>query len=239
MKLATKVYWDLKREIATSELLPGTSLHELDLCEKWGVSRTPVREALKMLAAEGLVESRRGSGYSVAQISRQDVIEAYQVRIWLEPPLAAAAARVATADVIERLRSIVEQTAIGPFEGLPGKTASDTEWALQEELHLAREKRQLWTGLDADFHTIIGQAAGNSLANTFVQHARLVTQRASYLIPPGRLRHSNDEHHAILLAISSRDEKGAEGAMRDHLNSTYRRLYTVGWMEMGPDGDGD
>lgn len=231
-KLVTKVYWELKRSIATSELLPGTSLHEMEICDRLGVSRTPVREALKMLAAEGLVEPRRGAGYSVAQISRQDVIEAYQVRIWLEPHLAAGAARMADEKVTSELHALVDRMLVHPPPNASVTAAGADDLDDQYHLLYTSEARQSWTDLDAEFHNVISRVCGNSLATSFVQQARLVTQRASYLVPPGRLQLSYYEHRRIFDAIAQHDEKGAEHAMREHLNTTFRRLYSAGWLGM-------
>jgi GntR family transcriptional repressor for pyruvate dehydrogenase complex len=214
---STRIYEEIVRQvkqmIAEGRLKSGDRLPpERDLAEKFVVSRTSVREALRALESLGLIESRPGEGTFVREVSiealveplallmasqREAIVELFEARRLLEPALAALAAARATREEMHEMDRILEEQA---KEIAAGKTG------------LAQ---------DAAFHTAIGAAAHNR-AITRIAHAvmDLLTQsREESLNTPGRPTRSHQDHRRILAAITARDERGARQAMLDHLEA--------------------
>jgi len=107
-----RVYATLKREILTCEIAPGTPLYEGQLAERLQVSKTPIRDALGMLAHEGFVQVQPRQGYRVSDITLGDVQEVFQMRMLLEPAAAALAAERASADQLKRLQELAEESYV-------------------------------------------------------------------------------------------------------------------------------
>src|SRR5919197_3440718 len=214
---STRIYEEIVRQvkamIADGKLKGGDRLPpERDLAEKFVVSRTSVREALRALESLGLVEIRPGEGTFVRQVSieslveplallmvsqREAIGELFEARRLLEPSLAALAAARATPEDIQEMERILEEQA---KEVAAGRTG------------LAQ---------DAQFHAAIGAAAHNG-AITRIAHAimDLLTQsREESLNTPGRRQRSHQDHRRILVAIRARDEHGARQAMLEHLDA--------------------
>jgi GntR family transcriptional repressor for pyruvate dehydrogenase complex len=231
---STRIYEEIVRQIkqmiAEGRLKSGDQLPpERELADKFVVSRTSVREALRALESLGLVEIRPGEGTFVREISvealieplalvlasqREAIGELFEARRLIEPAIAALAARRATPDELQ-----------------------DMERILGEQ---AREIAAGRTGLpqDAQFHAAIASAARNQ-AVTRVVHAimDLLTQsREESLNTPGRPQRSHQDHRRVLDAIRRRDETGAANAMRDHVSAVERLVLgpeTVGRRKRG------
>jgi GntR family transcriptional regulator, transcriptional repressor for pyruvate dehydrogenase complex len=212
---STRIYEEIVRQIKTmiaeGRLTSGDRLPpERELAEKFLVSRTSVREALRALESLGLVEIRPGEGTFIREISvdrlveplalvmvsqRQALAELFEARRLLEPAIAGLAAARATPDEIQDMERILEDQA---REVVAGRTGF---------------------AQDAQFHAAIGRAAHNE-AITRIAHAvmDLLTQsREESLNTPGRPSRSHDDHRRILQAIAERQPASAERAMRDHL----------------------
>jgi GntR family transcriptional regulator, rspAB operon transcriptional repressor len=99
----------IRQQILRAELRPGEIVIEPELAQQYGVSKTPVREALQMLTVEGLVTVLPRKGYMVRSLSFHDVREVMDLRLILEPPLVAAAARNVTEELISELRTQLER----------------------------------------------------------------------------------------------------------------------------------
>jgi DNA-binding GntR family transcriptional regulator len=202
--LAVEAYRELKRRILETELAPGQVIYEKELSDELRVSRTPIREAFWMLQAERLVVMRPRRGAQVASVSRQDLIEAYAVREWLEPPLAALAACAASdGEALRRLGQLLDEYTENPrthAEVVAAETA------------------------DIRFHDAIMELAGNALARSFVQQARMVTQRIAHFVPHGRYPQSRQEHLGIYEAIAERDAERAQEQMQAHIATASRRI---------------
>ena len=189
------VYTDLRRRILNLELAPGSRLKEQDLAEQLQVSRTPLREAIKLLLAEDLLEQLPAGGVVVPPISVRDIEELYTCRAALEAVQAADAARKATAADLTAMNSIVERNAL--LVGFP-----DDAMELGHSLH----KR-------------IGVIADNTWAN------RLHRQVDGHMSRYRRLTNSTQErrdqalveHRAIVAAISARKAGRAGTVARDHV----------------------
>ena len=214
---STRIYEEIVRQvkamIAEGRLKAGDRLPpERDLAEKFVVSRTSVREALRALESLGLVEIRPGEGTFVRQVSIESLIEPlallmvsqreaigelFEARRLLEPSLAALASTRATPEEIHEMERILESQAAEIAGGRTG---------------LAQ---------DAQFHAAIGVAAHNR-AITRIAHAimDLLTQsREESLNTPGRPTRSHEDHRRIVAAITARDEGAARAAMLDHLKA--------------------
>jgi GntR family transcriptional repressor for pyruvate dehydrogenase complex len=214
---STRIYEEIVRRvkamIAEGRLKGGDRLPpERDLAEKFVVSRTSVREALRALESLGLVEIRPGEGTFIRQMSidalveplarllvseREATGELFEARRLLEPSLAALAATRATPEEIQEMERILEAQA--------------------QEIAAGR------TGLaqDAQFHAAIGTAAHNR-AITRIAHAvmDLLTQsREESLNIPGRPTRSHEDHRRVLAAVRARDAEGARRAMLEHLEA--------------------
>ena len=214
---STRIYEEIVRQvkamIAEGRLKGGDRLPpERDLADKFVVSRTSVREALRALESLGLVEIRPGEGTFVRQVSidslieplallmvsqREAISELFEARRLLEPSLAALAATRATPEEIHEMERILEAQAAEITAGRTG---------------LAQ---------DAQFHAAIGVAAHNR-AITRIAHAimDLLTQsREESLNTPGRPTRSHEDHRRVLAAIAARDAEAARQAMLEHLSA--------------------
>lgn len=195
--VADRVYSLLRERIAHGEIERGTRLHQEDLAVELGVSRTPVREALRRLSAEGLVDLYTNRGARVATAGDDDVRAAYSTRLIIEPGAARIAAKVANHSTIEEMRSIIAR-------GRPGKKVSAA---------------QLFE-INREFHLALVAAAGNRQVTEFMEHvwlARIGSQL--YVEAPDRAILSNDwkAHSDIVGAIDAGRAAKAESLTRAHI----------------------
>ncbi len=205
--LHTEVAATLRDRIFSGELAPGMFLDEPGLCQSLSISRTPLREALKVLTAEGLVrhEPRRGS--FVNQVTEQDLDEIFPVIALLEGRCAFEAARKATdADlaVLQTLHDRLEKQA-------RARRITDyyaTNFAIHEAIITLASNRWL------------AQVIGD--LRKILKLARLQSLR-----PAGRMDQSLNEHLAVFAALKARDSEGAEAAMRTHLTRQREALRDV------------
>ena len=185
----------LRQQIFARELEPGAWIDEQKLAAEYGISRTPLREALKVLAVEGLVTMKVRRGAYVTEMSREDVQQVYHVMGLLESD---AAGRVAA-------------------------HASDEERAELAALHERLEKhvrqRDAFFATNEQFHMALLRMAGNRWAMQVVTDLRKVMKlnRHHSLFKQGRLEESLAEHRALMDAIEKRDADGATRLMRRHL----------------------
>jgi GntR family transcriptional repressor for pyruvate dehydrogenase complex len=227
---STRIYQEIVRQvkamIAEGRLKSGDQLPpERDLAEKFVVSRTSVREALRALESLGLVEIRPGEGTFVREVSVESLIEPlalvmlsqreaigelFEARRLIEPALAALAARRATPEDVQEMDRILEAQA---KEVAAGRTGLEQ---------------------DAQFHAAIGAAAHNR-AITRIAHAvmdLLRQSREDSLNTPGRPDRSHNDHRRLLAAIRARDENAARQAMVEHLEAVEGLV--LGREETGP-----
>jgi DNA-binding GntR family transcriptional regulator len=196
---AQVVYSTLREQIASHELAPGARLHETELAASLAVSRTPVREALRMLLAEGLVDQLPTGGMVVAPLDPEDMRELYVVRSALEGVVAREAAQRRTDDDLAELDGLIEQ--MGLLLEYPA-----------EVLRLGQR-----------FHGRLLEISGNRRCDQLLRQlrghlARYQTITAS--VDPRR-HEAFAEHRAILDAVRAGDDGAAEALMRAHIMAAY------------------
>jgi len=189
----------LRQRIFAHEIPPGSWIDEQKLAEQYGISRTPLREALKVLASEGLVELKPRRGCYVTEISRQDLDDIFPLMALLEGRCAFEAT--------QRVK--------------PAELASLKE--LHEQLESAAREGRIDAFFEANqaFHKRVQELSGNRWLLSVIQDLRKVLKlsRLHSLSLEGRLQQSLDEHRAIVAAICAKDAVTAERLMHDHLLS--------------------
>lgn len=207
-RAAERAYLAIRGQILSGDRAAGAWLREDDLAAAIGVSRTPVREALRRLAAEGLVTHERNRGVRVQSWSAPDLEEIYALRTVLEPwgSALAAARGVVDTDELEQLAARMDRAA-----------ASDPADLVEI------------TRLNNRFHRRILEGSGNtrlvSLVASIVE-VPLVSHTFS-LYSPETLRRSLAHHHEIALALRAGDPAWAESVMRSHVRSAWASLRGV------------
>ncbi|RYE07352.1 MAG: GntR family transcriptional regulator [Hyphomicrobiales bacterium] len=194
---------ELRRAIVTLELKPGEILDKGVICERMGVSRFPVSEALARLQAEGLVEIMPQRGSMVSRVRIGDVVEYMLIRKALEG---------------EAIRALVAKKPPGIVEEL--------ERNLAEQLKEANKgDRDTFHQFDLEFHEILFEAMRFDRIRAVIDSARANLDRARHLIlDPRRLSHTHAEHKAIVDGIAAGDADRAAAAMRQHIDKVTAEL---------------
>lgn len=184
----------LRQRILGRELEPGSWIDELKLCGELGISRTPMREALKVLAAEGLVTMKLRRGAYVTEMSERDVQEAYQLLALLESDAAAQVATRADAAIRAELQ------------------------ALHDALEAALPDRDRFFAANERFHLRLLEMEGNRWRLQMVTDLRRLMRlnRHHSLFREGRLGDSLAEHRAILAAVLAGDAEHCRHLMNQH-----------------------
>jgi DNA-binding GntR family transcriptional regulator len=187
----------LTDEIASGALAPGSALDEQQLAARFGASRTPVREALRQLAATGLVEVRPRRGVAVAEMTPARVMDMFETMAEIE----AICVRLATYRItpLERSRLLdLHEASISMVE---------------------RGDVDAYDAFNQDFHEVIYRATHNPflVEQALALRARLHAFRRTQLRQGGRVIRSHDEHGAVLTAIAQGDAEGASRLMRAHM----------------------
>ncbi|MBP3414387.1 MAG: GntR family transcriptional regulator [Clostridia bacterium] len=195
--LRARVFAALEKAIINGEYKSGDNLSELMLSQKYGVSRTPVREALMQLELEGLVENIPNKGAVVVGISDKDIDDIYIVRMRIE----GLAARLCAANIEES-----ELKALEKITGL-------------QEFYLERGDYDSLRELDSEFHSIIFDSCGNRALRFMLSNFHNYTQRARTISVKsiGRAEKTVSEHRAILEALRKRDGDLAEQLTTEHI----------------------
>ena len=194
----------LRSRIFAHELAPGGWIDEQALAVEYGISRTPLREALKVLASEGLVVLKPRRGCYVTELSEQDIDEVFPVMAVLEGRVAEEAARRASGADLARLAAIHDEL----------------------ETHAAANDADRFFEANQRFHTALQEIAGNRYLAQLIDDARKVIKltRRDSLRLDGRLRQSLTEHRDILDALRKKDWALAGRRMHDHLLSGREAL---------------
>ena len=187
----------LRQRIFKRELEPGSWIDEMKLAEEYGISRTPLREALKVLAAEGLVTMKVRRGAYVTEVSEKDLSDVYHLLSLLESDAAGVTAERATDAELKDLQ------------------------ALHKELEAAVNNREKFFAINERFHMRLLEIAGNKWRDQMVGDLRKVMKlnRHNSLLKSGRVRESMLEHRAIMEALMHRDANAAVKRMQEHFRN--------------------
>jgi DNA-binding GntR family transcriptional regulator len=187
----------LRQRIFKRELEPGSWIDEMKIAEEYGISRTPLREALKVLAAEGLVTMKVRRGAYVTEVSDRDLAEVYHLLSLLESDAAAVVAQNASDAELKTLQ------------------------ALHRELERAVKNRDEFFAVNERFHMRLLEIAGNRWRNQMVADLRKVMKlnRHNSLLKSGRIEESLAEHRAVMDALVARDAAAARERMQRHFNN--------------------
>ncbi|MCR5502639.1 MAG: GntR family transcriptional regulator [Lachnospiraceae bacterium] len=198
LPLRDVVFKTLRRAILTGQLPPGERLMEVHLSNQLGVSRTPVREAIRKLELEGLVTMVPRKGAQVAQITEKSLKDVLEVRRALDVFIAELACARITSEGLEELKK-----AAGAFEEATGTGDTAT---------MARA--------DVEFHNIIMESTGNERLHQLVNNLaeQMYRYRFVYLTDPANHKRLVEEHRMIYEAILSRNRTAAASAARLHID---------------------
>ncbi len=202
--LSQKVYRILKDAIVEQKLEPGMKLSETEIANQIGVSRTPVREALRELAVKGLAISTPNQGMVVSTIDIQDVKEVLQIRRVLEGLAASLVTEIITDEEIQRLEEIISEME-----------------------HFVRTEEVLYFSKMADqFHELMFKVSGNKRLLMVRNEIHDIELRFGIksLNVPGRTKKSLAEHLKILEAIKKRDSDEADFFSKQHVTNVIENL---------------
>ncbi|MFZ2295058.1 MAG: GntR family transcriptional regulator [Polaromonas sp.] len=187
----------LRQRIFNRELVPGSWIDELKLAEEYGISRTPLREALKVLATEGLVTMKVRRGAYVTEVSDSDLSDVYHLLALLESDAAAVVAAKATEPQLKELQD------------------------LHNELEKAVNNRERFFEINEAFHMRLLEIANNRWRDQMVADLRKVMKlnRHNSLLKSGRIEESLTEHRAMMAALAARDADASAQRMREHFSS--------------------
>ena len=204
LPLRDVVFQTLRQAILRGELEPGERLMEIHLAERLGVSRTPIREAIRKLELEGLVVMIPRRGAVVASITEKDLKDVLEVRQTLELLAAEVACERITPELLEELR-----TAASEFHRL--KNSQDVT-----ELAAA----------DVRFHDIIYEATGNARLINILNNLReqMYRYRLEYLKDKGIHERLNKEHQEIYRGIKNGDKEAVRTVIREHIHNQEKAI---------------
>lgn len=191
----------LRQRIFSHELAPGSWINELKIAQDYGISRTPLREALKVLAGEGLVTMKMRRGAYVTEVSKRDLEEIYHLLGLLESDAAGMVAQKATFVQMTQLQEC--QAAL--------ELSAQPERFNREQFFLANEQ----------FHMLLLTIADNRWRNQIVTDLRKVMKlnRHNSLLKFGRVKQSLIEHRALMAALLARDTELSQKRMLEHFRN--------------------
>lgn len=202
--LRGRVFTKIREDILAGRYKQNDELKETTIGQDLGVSRTPVREALRQLELEGLVNIIPNKGAYVNGISEKDIHDIYIIRSYLEGLCAKWACEYITQEQIDELEEVVYLS----------------------EFHAKKEHHEQIVELDNKFHQLIYEASNSKILNHILSDFHHYVQRIRKITLASDLRaaNSNKEHTAILDAIRQRDGEKAEMLAHEHIMSTIRNI---------------
>jgi len=213
-----QAYVLIQQKIARGELIPGAAVSEIALAKELGSSRTPIREALGQLVAEGLLEQTPNRGAIVVQLKRQDIIDLYELREALEVyAIGKAAQRASSEHEIGRLRNVVNEII-----------TLRTELEESDQPELNGRQMQRFIACDLGFHTLLVRMAANARILKLVNETRLLIRifamhRRGH--DASMLARIHDQHSEMLRAVADKNPKRAMQVLSQHIqNSMQERL---------------
>lgn len=201
MSLAKKAYHKIKFNILASYFSPGQVLKEADLAKRLKMSRTPIREALRKLAHEGLLKNIPNKGVLVKELSLQDIMEIDQVREFLEGPAARLAADKINITKLEKIERSLKRL----IQNIPGPAEFER-----------------FVEVDLEFHLLIAQTIGNGRLEAIVANLMEIISQVRKTRTAKRLRESVRELLDIISALKVKDGIRAETLIRAHIVSARK-----------------
>lgn len=191
----------LRQRIFSRELEPGSWIDELKIAQDFGISRTPLREALKVLAAEGLVTMKVRRGAYVTEVSERDLSDVYHLLGLLESDAAAAVASTATDAELNDLQALHQQLVMAAAPDKPD--------------------RERFFEINEQFHKRLLEIANNRWRDQMVSDLRKVMKlnRHNSLLKSGRIQESLTEHELLMAALTARDSDLCRKRMQQHFKS--------------------
>lgn len=210
--LSGQVFRRLREDILNEVYQNHDELKELTLCEELGVSRTPVREALRQLALEGLVEIVPNKGAYVNSITAKDVEDIYQMRSLLEGLCAKMCCRHISQEKMEEMEENIYLA----------------------EFHAARGHSEQMAQLDSHFHEIMYESCDSKMLSHTLHdfHEYVMRARKKTLSDQKRSQQSNLEHRLIMEAVRDKDEERAEKLANQHVQNAYANIVKNGLKEV-------
>ena len=207
--LGSRVYRTIRDDILEGKYHSGDELKEKNIGDELGVSRTPVREALRQLELEGLVSIVPNKGAFVIGVSLQDIQDIYEIRALLEG-LCAKWAAINISD--EQITEMDENLVLSEF-------------------HESKGNYEQLVSLDNRFHEIMYEASGSKELKRVLKdyHEYVLRVRKNSLGAAGRAKNSTAEHRKIAEAIKAHDSLRAEDCARTHIKSTKENMDKMGW----------
>ena len=204
ISIADQVFEKLERDILSGKYPQGEILSELRLSGELGVSRTPIREAIRRLEQERILEDS-GHGLVVIGISREDMLDIYEIRLQLEGLAAKRAAASITDDVLSEMKEVLES------EKEPGENSDQIK------------------NLDSRFHELLYNSCGSRpYADTLISlHKKIIKYRKASVTHHSRAVHALEEHTAIYEALAAHDgDRAAEASLR-HVENARANLADI------------
>ena len=206
--LSQKVYRILKKGIIIGDFKPGEKILEVKIAEQLGVSRTPIREALRELVAGGFVEMSPNQGMIVSNISIEDIREVLQIRVVLEGLTARLAAKLINREEIKELEKFLKQM----------------------EYYINKDDVLTFIKMDAKFHELILNVCGNNWLIQMRKNLSDQTHRykmsSRSLSIPGRLKYLREEHREIVEALKRKDSEQADRLSQKHIENMLENILT-------------
>jgi DNA-binding GntR family transcriptional regulator len=211
----------IEEAIVSGELEPGTVLRQEQLSERFHVSRTPVREALRRLAALGLVSFEPNRGVRVRTLSREELYEAFLVRAELESLATEAAAGKITDEELAELEA-AERRFTRVSEELRSREPGEERRSITAE----------WVGANHAFHDVIYRVADLPLVEQLAKGARRTFAGPAVWAPgdhsiDGLYALNAEQHRAIRQALAARSAAGARALAREHVLASFHLLETI------------
>lgn len=205
--VAARIYGAIKEQIIDGRYAPGARITEQNIAAQFNTSRTPVREAMRQLVADGFALFKPNSGTVVRQWSPEEVRQIFELRVFIEGEIAGHAAAGITAGELAELVRIQEQIESGGVDTSPANTARIAP-------------------LNREFHRIIAQASHNERLVSMLASAIEVpiVQQTFRSYSPQRLARSFSHHGELIDALSAHDGAWAKAVMSSHIHSAKQTL---------------
>ncbi len=211
-----KAYLCIQRKIATGELVAGSAISELDLAKELGSSRTPIREAISQLVAGGLLEQNQGGGVFVVELTRESIIDIYELREALEMYAVGKVARLGLLKATEREQL---QKYVNAILALKNELLKSGEAALNAE------QMNRFIAADFSFHALLIGMSQNARIHKVVNETRLLMRIFSLRRPSHNgagLDRIYQQHDELLDAIERQDGPTTVKIISDHIQGSLR-----------------